>query len=724
MEDQRSAHGPVEKKQILSTGHEMTRQWINTLFPDYVDQLLHQLLQLAEKAGNNADMTRYCQAKDEVLANKDNLQQFFLNHISLAFDNYLHGKTTATDFTLDPLQQSDNKEEINENALSLVDNEELEEKLAVGTMSRKICADCSELIYATNQRLSALAGGRKINEQLNPVSPAVFAEGMQTAISDLTLDNRSKLLIYKVFEKQFMDKLYQLYEQLNIYYKDHGVLPNLSFGLKKNNDTAGINNPLQELPEELQAQLSQATIARQIELIHAIQVLQSQLRPRLVAQRPAGTPTVSIKQLLSSIHQLQQNAGVMLGNMNSQQSVASSNITNLRRQTEEAVKNSTEVDAQVIEIVGLMFEYMLNVQQLPDSIKALLSYLHTPFLKIALTDKDFFNHPDHPARQLLNSLVAAGERWVDPNAKDKNEVFQQIKVIVDRLLKDFDNDTRLLSELLFNFNQYLRQHSRRIRLTEKRALQAAEGENKLKEIRLKIKGYLEAKIGDIPLSSPISTLLFEPWANFLSFNLLRFGSRSQQWRKAAQIVDDILWYCQPHDVANDIHARTRIQELQQSLPKSLQAGFETVGYDSEQGNRLLKALENQQQSAPGDASVQPAIKPVKMDIEHVEINQNVQQVLSQNPILEKLSKLDIGTWFEFNSDTNEPEQVKLAWANRNTLHFMFVNRLGQQSNVKSGESLVAEMRAGKTRLLKKSDDKPFFEKAMENVLEQLQHQEQ
>ena len=54
---------------------------------------------------------------------------------------------------------------------------------------------------------------------------------------------------------------------------------------------------------------------------------------------------------------------------------------------------------QTIDLVGMLFEYMLSDEHLPDSVKALLSYLHTPFLKIAFIDKDFFEQPEHPARK-------------------------------------------------------------------------------------------------------------------------------------------------------------------------------------------------------------------------------------------------------------------------------------------------------------------------------------
>src|SRR5690606_34709611 len=91
-------------------------------------------------------------------------------------------------------------------------------------------------------------------------------------------------------------------------------------------------------------------------------------------------------------------------------------------------------DMDTIDLVGLLFEYMLSDDNLPDSVKTLLSYLHTPFLKIAFIDKDFFEQTEHPARVLLNSLAEAGSRWVSNDGSSQYDMYNKIKTTVFRLL--------------------------------------------------------------------------------------------------------------------------------------------------------------------------------------------------------------------------------------------------------------------------------------------------
>ena len=61
----------------------------------------------------------------------------------------------------------------------------------------------------------------------------------------------------------------------------------------------------------------------------------------------------------------------------------------------------------------MLFEYMLNDPVLPAVAKALISHLHTPYLKVAIIDRRLLTDSNHDARQLLDSLVEAGSHWID-----------------------------------------------------------------------------------------------------------------------------------------------------------------------------------------------------------------------------------------------------------------------------------------------------------------------
>lgn len=707
----------LDKERLFAACQSLCSEWLGEQLSAYQQRLDEKLFQSSDKAGSNADQTRFFQAREEIGKNRQLISNLFSQHVAYAGQHYRQGMNTTTDFSLDPMQSGNPDREVLEEDLSLVDKVELEDKLAIAAMTRKSCVDHSEALYALNQRLAALRGGIKVTDHNNPFAPGVFAEGLQASLAELAIDETSRLLVYKVFENTFMHNLKYLYDKLNTLLKDKGVLPNLSYVVSKTPEEI-----LADLPEELKTQLSDYTIRHQLELIGAIQLLQQRLGPTPRFQRPAGVTPISVQQLLANFQQLQVDSSALVAKAQTQQGFAALDTSQLRHRIEAELSKSDDIDQGVIEIVGLLFEYMLNDERLPDSVKSLLSYLHTPFLKVALLDKDFFNQPQHPARQLLNSLVAAGERWVEPSSKRKSEVFEQIKKVVQRVLNEFNNDVRLFSQLAFEFNQYLRQHSRRIRMTETRAKQAALGENKVKQIRQKVEHYIRTKIGESKITPVVGTLLYEPWANFLAFNLLRFGSRSEQWRSAAQVVDDVIWYFQPHKIEADIHARKRIEELQTTLPDTLNSGFETVGYDRTQGGRLIDVVRKRSENAIFNQANATPTEDLLTDIDQLDEVLSANDASNSDPLLEKIRNLRFDSWFEFQPEEpgTDPLHAKLAWSNRKSLHFMFVNRLGQQVAVKTGQELAEELRTGKAKMLSAPGDKPFFEKAMEGVLQQMQ----
>ncbi|MDB6063776.1 MAG: hypothetical protein JWM78_3879 [Verrucomicrobiaceae bacterium] len=675
-----------DKQRLLQSSKALIFKWASVHFKSFLDKADEQLFRMADKSGTNQEQNRYLQSRQELQQQQRGLEKILLEHMRDAFDNFLHSHNTAQD-----VARADTE-------LKLVDHDQLEQAIAISSMTRKANGDYSEALYALNQRLSALAGGHKINDLGNPVAPAVFSEALQGALGPFVLDTPSKLVIYKIFDNALMGKLDKLYHLLNHHLKTNGVLPHLRYQIHKDEPP--------QLPEELATHNSPETLSKQTDLMALIQQLQAALG---VTRAPIFNP-LPAQHIITELQPLQQKTAQTLTAAKTQEAVLETDYSAIHEEIERETQRAAPVDADVIEIVGLLFEYMLNDEQLPDSVKALLSYMHTPFLKVALMDKAFFNSPQHPARQLLNGLVAAGERWVDTESKHKSDVYQQMKAVVQRILDEFDNDLRLFSQLAFDFNHFLRQHARRVRLAEQRAQQAARGEDKLKEIRLRIENYLRQKLEGIHVPSDVNTLLFEPWANFLAFNLLRFGSNSEQWRAAARVVDDLLIYLHPQGIEP-----SRLLEIRDTLHESLNHGFQTVGYEAETGRQLIAALQKAHQE-------RLSLKPTTQRAADIDAPLHAPASDSDgDPLIKKLEKVEFGTWFQFFTDRPRKEQVqaKLAWSNNRTQHYMFVNRLGQQTAVKTAIELAADIRAGRTKILQEQPSKPFFEKALERIVEQL-----
>lgn len=809
-------------RDLINHCRKATLGFANKAFNEFTTLTDEKLFKLADKSASNEEQTHYFEVRSAIARQHSDLIERFDTQINKAFDHYIHHRPTVSD----DLKHNDDLPD----QLSLVADSELEVSLALSGMSQKQDTMLAEALYALNQRLSALARGKRLKQYENPVEPSVFADAFNQCIKPLDLDTKSQIIVLKLFDQLFMPKLEVLYDELNTFLVEKKVLPNLRFNVNKRAEFEHLNKLKQKTDPDLQdntgfdeassrasgangananqpqvatlaftqnpAQVSaksqqavRSPVSSAFEKIQALnpkpaQHNQSPLSgfqanaaisasQNIATQHNLATTQSEITQqeLLEAIAQIQQElpAQTSMGSLASPNSSRHSTadaesggsgpiavvsfkaselaavISHLQQKQSQQFTSNTEgvtadselvvppdverdlkqelrkesddksiekTDLDTIELVGLLFKYMLNEEHLPDKAKTLISYLHTPFLKIGLLDPDFFASAKHPARVLLNRLVDAGIHWLDPEKAERNKVFTQMKVIIQRVLKEFDDDISLLENLAAEFSAFIEQHERRIKLAENRIRQSAKGEDRLKEIRIQVIEFLERKSDNIRLPKPVETLLFEPWASYLQFNLLRFGKQSQQWHDAVKVVDDLLWVIMPKHSQKEID---QADHIQQSLPARLESGFDTIGYSKEKSVDLIKAIALCKRLSAADITDQ------KADARHHTKSNSESNIPKRlKPYVDKLTHLDFGTWFVFNAKDKNKQLAKLVWYNVKTNHYMFINKLGQQIKVSSTLALAQEMADGTIAFLNDKHQRPFFENALESILKQMQ----
>ena len=96
-------------------------------------------------------------------------------------------------------------------------------------------------------------------------------------------------------------------------------------------------------------------------------------------------------------------------------------------------KRLNQVDQDVIDVIGMLFDFILDDRNVPDAMKALLGRLQIPMLKVAVLDRSFFGNKQHPARRLLNTLARAAMGWVDDGDRSPKSLYGRIETAVSRI---------------------------------------------------------------------------------------------------------------------------------------------------------------------------------------------------------------------------------------------------------------------------------------------------
>ncbi|GAP64985.1 hypothetical protein MBSD_n0273 [Mizugakiibacter sediminis] len=705
---------------------------VGTLF-DNVDDALFDL---AEKAENNAAQTQYFDGMREVRKKRPLVERLFVEQVTRGIGDFATGRSRAPRPADTPSSGTAAAE------LSLVDDSELEESLAITSMVGKAESRLARALFAVNQRLSVISGGNKVEDATNPIGPAMLGQALRGAMRELAVEVRVKLIIYKLFDRYVMGGLDALYDEVNAELVRSGVLPQLRHGVQHRPGMPAAGQPeaaagaahaaggeayLQE-SADLQAELFQTVTAllaarrgmvrggaaqsyggaaslSPAELLGALTLLQSQTA---TLPLPANLPAEAYQSELSAVQHLKDQLMGQIAQLSG-----------------EAKARVSGADEDTIDLVGMLFEYILQDRNLPAQMQVLLARLQIPYLKVAILDRKLFAHKTHPARRLLDALADAAKGWSEESDRD-HRLLDKVRSTVEALLRDFDDDLDIFPRLLADFQTFNEAHRRRAELAEQRAAEATRGREKLQEARRRAAREILSRIEGRDLPALIHGVLTRPWANYLVLTLLRQGEGSQEFRSALQFVDDFVASAAPMP---DEEARNRLRALLPQIEKALRHGLATVAFHENDVKRLMAELSAfyrrqlglaAEGDAPDAGAAQAQAVPIPDSVEPItaieEDTTELAEPRGDAPALRAARELKVGTWLELTDEQGVRERAKLSWISPISGRYLFVNRRGLKVADKTAQQIAAEIEAGTAVVL---EEVPLFDRALDAIVERL-----
>lgn len=451
---------------------------------------------------------------------------------------------------------------------------------------------------------------------------------------------------------------------------------------------------------------------------------------------------IATTELMNRLHKLQDIQPLTSVSVNTEiPSVAEvrEHIRGQLQNDEDTVELIGQKDTDIINLVSAMFDYILDDQDLPTAMKALIGRLQIPMLKVALIDDRFFKTEKHPARLLLNSLAKAGVGW-DEKAQASDILYKKIEETVFKILTDFSSDMQLFIDLLADFNTFYEEQQVRIALIDQRTREAEERRAKAELARSEVQLVLNQKLTGRRLPLAVIRLLQDGWRNVLYLSFLKDGKDAESWRQAVKVVDALIWSMIP--VKEDSVWLERLKSVAPKLLNSLKKGLASVNFDTIKSERLLSEIERVHQETI-DGLETPTVEilteghDVKADgVDRIGVEQAMagnstdfkSVVLPRSDLVELyqgetlpasdknvqlVKQLKVGTWIEF-SATDQLERHKLVARIRSMEKLIFANRRGIKVAEMSQMHLAVELSQGRARLV---DDQPqIIDRALQSVV--------
>ncbi len=576
---------------------DKARQQLQGLLRDLFDKVDDAMFELADKATNNHDQNIFFDSMREVRLRRRTMEAAFFRSIDIRFAQLLDHNAyrdetqgEGKDFSLDDL--------------SLVKNDDLEEMVAIDGMINKANEQFAEPIQHLTLRIDHLVP-IKVYQKNNPLGVDVICNAFNQAAKSLHIDVKAKLVLFKLFDNMVMTKLGGLFQSLNQLLIEANIMPSLKPGAVRTKRPApaaadqygaGLSANM-GAPEYQESKTEGMPVAggtgyddQTNQVLHTLRGLLASRGGAPVIRHPGeelATPDLvrilSLAQQQNTYSQLPLTAGSAQLNIREL-------LQELLRGQDSKAQAINQVDDDVINLVSMMFDFILDDRNLAAPMKALIGRLQIPMVKVAIADKSFFSKGGHPARRLLNEMAMAALGWQESSEENqrKDNLFAKMESVVQTILSDFETDMSIFQNLLTDFRSFLDKDKRRAQILEQRTIDAEDGKAKSERARAQVDAVLNRLTFGHDLSSPAQKLLREAWGNVLFITALKQGIESADWQGAIRTAQQLVWsLTAPMTKEN----RQGLLKLVPELLQKLREGLEGISYSPFETTQLFKQLE-------------------------------------------------------------------------------------------------------------------------------------
>lgn len=587
------------------------------------DKIEDELFEMAEKAIDRDTQNMYLDARSQAREKRGAIEAAFKKQFLSFFAQKVSGGEVA---------DKPKKVDYASMELSLVEDSDLEEKLALDNMAKRLSDKCDEELRALSQRMGFLLSDPEMNDDANPMSPDTVIKALKVACDQMTSGFQTKLTVLRLVEQHMASEMLGVYRDVNSHLVARQVLPQLRPSYRKaqtmsarkptaapasstavpptDNATGAFASPAADIFATLQQLMSggggfDRALSAGSAAPPAFGVTTGSFSPpppvgaataqSAEAMRAIATsqPSVTSAGLVSALTQMQQqlqsaDAGAMAAMrafVPGETPPADLNVLRDIR-AHGAAQGSSPIDVMTIDIVAMLFDYVFEDKLIPDAVKGLLARLQIPALKVAILDKSFFSRKNHPTRRLLDVLAEASVGF-DGDANADDPLYRQIELVVERVHNEFDTDIQLFTDVLAGFEQFLADRETANAEFIEQSARAVHEREKREMARMIAQDETERRIASSELPLPVAAIMKGPWARTLERIYLREGGRHAGFVQALDTADDLIWSVAPKTNADE---RKRLVGMLPNLLRSLQQGMEIAAVEAEDRGRFFAAL--------------------------------------------------------------------------------------------------------------------------------------
>ncbi|MEW6558587.1 MAG: DUF1631 family protein [Pseudomonadota bacterium] len=585
------------------------------LMRSVVRQVIEALEQQAENAGSGRDRQQFSDMSHALRQNEGPLIRAFVERFHQVLDEEIRGQK--------PLSPS----ELQLEALSLVDESDLEEGVEVSRLTHMLESEAQWEVRDLGARLDSLRAGEHAAPQSNPLRPEVFSKSLHHALGVVDLDAEERLGLLRAFGKGMSAALKDTYALYNKRLAEMKVEPaqyrqprraaaRPALGAGDGSTAAaaapgGAELNLEALQQMLAGRGGMAQVG-QAEGFAPSGFGPSSFGPSGFAPSGFG-PSVFGQayglnpQLRDALDRLLLTDRLGLREVNWRDEpgadAAAVNLIERHRQSLYEVANRP-LERLTIDVVSLLFDHILADPKLLPAVKAQLARLQIPVLRLGLRDASLFSSRNHPTRKLLNRVAeySAGFSSVDEPAAQRFLPF--LSRMVEAIVNAEEEDASVFAQQLADLQRHIAECAAAVEQQQADAVDAL----RRAEFRSLLHGALYRHLHDVfarlHTHPQLREFMLEHWSTVLAESVLRHGEDADVTQTYKQTASDLIWSVQPKTLDAD---RKALLKLLPILVQRLGQGLDLISLPTDKRQEFMSWLmDAQAQAIRGQGEAQQA----------------------------------------------------------------------------------------------------------------------
>lgn len=727
-------------------------QWLR----DTVTCVSDELFALADATRERVQQTRYLDLRSVIEKDWEPLVENFRREYATAVEREQKPPSSPAAPTNEPLELPDFA------GLQLVDDADLSEHIVIREFAATLGESCADELYTLERRVAALLGHDEASDKTNPLAPPVLCQALSEACATIVADSESRLLLLRRLQRHLHTALPTIYQQVNAYLIKRGVLPELKRSYRRSVGGEAVSASPAGLPAPSYASLSDSLLATPLapssalvagedgplsgeSILLALQRLAQARGERArasldgqtggsVASDVAPTDTAAVDRLLLAALDELQHAPI---------SAADQPIVNRVRELRDSqsVHLASALESVTIDIIAMLFDFIFDDAHIPVAIKALVSRLQIPVLKVAMLNPAFFADRQHPARRFLGSISGVSIRWGD-SVDESDPFFRKLAELVERIQNEFASDIGVFGTALSELEAFVAERQSEDEESAKSTTLLVALHERQSDARERAQHAIRALCQDARPPALLTGFFERRWIDVLQAAALADDDRETAWQAATQAMRDLAWSVAPKKSSAE---RLRLITLLPGMLAFLKHGLISVNNTDEQCNAFLDALlpyhaaALRGEPAPPNAAVEvdaadTATPPPSSDgdlrvTRSVDQGIEVEEVMlvgaspiwraDDQEIYRQVGELKRGDWVEFDETEESGERQpahreRLNWISPRRGILLFSNHQSAKAISIHPDALARKIRDGKARIV---HPQAIFERALSGAIE-------